>query len=141
MILRTVLVLMIPLMLFGAEEKKAAAKPPAKNQRLTLPADAKEVEPNTYRYTDPKGTKWIYRQTPFGLTRYEDKEPVEKKAEKPQSEPVKATEDGDSIRFERHTPFGVQRWVRKKAELNAEEQRIWDQVNGKKKGVKETPQE
>src|SRR5437764_1052590 len=55
-------------------QKKASAKkkttPPAE---LTLPAGAVMVEPGTYTFTDPQGRKWIYRKTPFGLARLEDK--------------------------------------------------------------------
>jgi hypothetical protein len=37
-----------------------------------------------------------------------------------------AVAEGDSIRFEQATPFGKRTWVRKKTELNEDEQRIWD---------------
>jgi hypothetical protein len=40
---------------------------------------------------------------------------------------TKVTEQGDSIRFERQSPFGVYRWTRKKSELTAEERRLWEQ--------------
>ena len=43
-----------------------------------------------------------------------------------QIESTKAVEDGDSIRFERASPFGVTRWQRKKAELNDMERAVWE---------------
>jgi hypothetical protein len=36
-----------------------------------------------------------------------------------------AREEGDSIRFERSSPFGRRSWLRKKTELNESEQAIW----------------
>src|SRR5438128_1018620 len=58
----------------GQAQKKAEPKkkstPPAE---LTLPAGAVMVEPGTYTFTDAQGKKWIYRKTPFGLARLEDK--------------------------------------------------------------------
>src|SRR3954452_14818965 len=85
-----------------AEKKKATPKkkstPPAE---LTLPAGATMVEPGTYTFTDAQGKKWIYRKTPFGLARLEDK-PADSTAT---PAPVAgmattATEDGDTVRFE-----------------------------------------
>ena len=42
-------------------------------------------------------------------------------AMKEQPNPVKVTEAGDEIRFERTTPFGHNVWTRKKSELTADE--------------------
>jgi hypothetical protein len=39
---------------------------------------------------------------------------------------TKVTEDGDTIHFERPTPFGMSRWSRKKSELTDEEKRLWE---------------
>src|SRR5258708_36009092 len=39
----------------------------------TLPSGAKQVEPGLYRYTDGQGKTWMYRNTPFGLAKWEDK--------------------------------------------------------------------
>ena len=78
----------------------------------------------SFHYTDAQGKKWIYRQTPFGMARAEDK-PVEARAvEVPPG--MKATEDGDAIRFERPGPFGTYRWQRKKTELDEMEQAAWE---------------
>jgi len=52
--------------------KKSRPKPPpnAKTVKtLTLPPGAKPAGANTWNYTDPQGKKWIYRKTPFGLSR------------------------------------------------------------------------
>src|SRR5712664_2444802 len=82
-----------------AAQKKAGAKkntaPPAE---LTLPAGATLVEPGTYSFTDAQGKKWIYRKTPFGLARMEDK-PADTAAPAPSASiATTATEDGDIVR-------------------------------------------
>jgi hypothetical protein len=38
-------------------------------------------------------------------------------------------EDGDSVRFERNTPFGMQRWKRKKSELTEQEKQIFERAS------------
>src|ERR1700733_7132905 len=63
--------------------KKKAPQPPkqtpeqqAKAQRTqtqAIPAGAKMVEPNLYRFTDSDGKTWNYRQTPFGISKWEEK--------------------------------------------------------------------
>jgi len=40
---------------------------------LQLPKDAKQIAPFAWSLTDSNGKKWIYRKTPFGLVRSEDK--------------------------------------------------------------------
>ena len=82
---------------------------------LPIPAEAVLAADGDYHYTDPQGEKWIYRKTPFGVTRMEDT---------PQLAPaqvaaasgafIKATEDGDTVRFERPGPFGTWKWAKKK---------------------------
>ena len=100
---------------------------PAPN--LQIPAGAVKTDDGSYRYTDPQGKKWIYRKTPFGIARLEDK-PADAAARTAESakrfEEVKAAEDGDSIRFERPGPFGIYRWQRKKTELDEMEKTVWD---------------
>jgi hypothetical protein len=52
--------------------------------------------------------------TPFGETRSRA------------AVPVRVTEDGDTLRFERQTPFGVQRWSKPKNDLTEAESQAWD---------------
>ena len=107
--------------LLCAAEKKAAAKPAAKAapSSQALPLGAVEAGPYTWRYTDAKGEKWIYRQTPFGLVRLEDKPAT---ATAPDSgTPVTVTDLGESVKFEKSTPFGSQKWSKNKADLTDEE--------------------
>jgi hypothetical protein len=112
--------------------KKASAKknppPPAE---LTVPAGATLVEPGTYTFTDAKGKKWIYRQTPFGVARREDN-PVEAAPAPAADAMITAAEDGDTIRFERPGPFGIYRWQKKKSELSADERAAWERSRAAK---------
>jgi len=108
--------------------RAAAQTPPAKTEPLKLPripAGAVETEPGFFRYTDPAGKKWVYRQTPFGVTHWEDKP-----GDAPKStwfeDNTKSFEEGDAIRFEHTTPFGVSKWVKKKSELDDQERSVWE---------------
>jgi len=44
-----------------------AANPPG------VPKDAKETAPGQYTVTDRDGKTWVYRKTPFGMQKFEDK--------------------------------------------------------------------
>jgi hypothetical protein len=111
--------------------KTSAAQKPTPAQKanppvVTIPEGAKLVEPNTYRFTDSSGKTWMYRQTPFGISRWEDSPAAATAQPAPQSQPTKVTDLGDSVRFERKTAFGVSQWVRKKTELTDEEKALVD---------------
>ena len=101
-----------------------AAKPAAKPAPLTVPAGAVQVSPGLYRWTDKDGKGWMYRRTPFGVSRWEAKSDAAG-GQKAIIEQTTAVEHGDSIRFERVTPFGKRSWVKKKADLDETEQKIW----------------
>jgi len=112
-----------------APKKERAKKNPTPPAELTLPAGAKQVELGTYTFTDAQGKKWIYRKTPFGLARMEDK-PVEVSSA-PSGDGITAKEDGDTIRFERQGPFGIYRWQKKKSELADDEKAAWERSKDK----------
>jgi hypothetical protein len=107
-----------------AKTTKPAAKPAKKGPApLTVPPDAVQVSPGLYRWTDKDGKGWMYRRTPFGVSRWqEDSEDTKQKAIVQQTT---AVEQGDSVRFERASPFGKQTWVKKKTDLDETEQKIW----------------
>jgi hypothetical protein len=92
-----------------------------------IPADAESIDVNTYRWTDGKGKKWILIQTPFGISKHADTgEPMrDKHAEFDDMADVRVVEDGDSLKFERSTPFGPQRWTKKKTNLTDAEKAAW----------------
>lgn len=85
-----------------------------------IPAGAKEVQPHVFSYTDAQGNRWNVRETPFGVTKWQDGDVPPSTAPK-QPNPVTVTDLGDSFRFERKHPFGANVWTRKKAELNDDE--------------------
>ena len=111
-----------------------------------VPKDAKEVAPGEYRVVSKDGKTETWRKTPFGFQKLSAPAaaaPASGDAAAPASGAVRPVspfgdntksstapqttlkEDGDSIRFERPTPFGVQRWTRKKTELTPEETKLW----------------
>jgi hypothetical protein len=128
-----------------------------KPKQIQVPKDAEQVSPGVFRHTDKSGKVWIYRNTPFGLSKFEDTAPEEKPAtpagkagsaggdaqktpfgevrnqKSPAAAPTagsgisKAIDDGDTVRFERSSPFGVYRWTRKKSELTADEKAALEQ--------------
>lgn len=117
----------------ASQKPKVAPKPATPNVAATLsiPSGATEVEPYLYRYQDKDGKKWLYRQTPFGIVKTEDK-PAAPVVED-NSNPVAVTDQGDSVKFTKKTPFGVQTWTRKKTDLSDEEKAlIQDRPTGEK---------
>jgi hypothetical protein len=101
---------------------KAAPKVGDASKPMPIPPDAVLGEDGDYHFTDPEGKKWIYRKTPFGVTRLEDSpERAAAKAVAPSGAGIKATEDGDIVRFERLGPFGVWKWEKKKSDLDDSE--------------------
>jgi len=122
-------------LLLAADQAQPTTPPPAKTTKpaakptksaptpMTVPANAVQVSPGLYRWTDKDGKGWMYRKTPFGVSRWEeDSEDTKQKAIVQQTT---AVEQGDSVRFERVSPFGKQSWVKKKTELDETEQKIW----------------
>ncbi|MBI3210452.1 MAG: hypothetical protein HYZ37_16330 [Candidatus Solibacter usitatus] len=111
--------------------KKAATPPPAKTiDDLKPPAGSKEIEPGVYRWIDARKQPWIFRRTPFGLTKYPESKTV------PEPDPMPTdwtvTDAGDSLNFEKPYPFGgTLRWTRKKTELNDQEKHVWKLAQGK----------
>jgi hypothetical protein len=115
----------------ASNKKKTAKSTTVKVQPVTIPPDAVQIDANTYRYTDPAGKKWTYNRTPFGISKMEDKSGSAEDAKRAQEdtaqliESTKAVEDGDSIQFERASPFGTTHWKRYKTELNEMERAVW----------------
>jgi hypothetical protein len=134
-------------------KSKKTAKPAAP---VTIPASAVDQGDGSFRYVDPKGTAWIYRKTPFGISRATEASllghtagetpfgtakgqagpvaapaaPKPGSADDPDSK-VTAVEKGDMIEFTRPTPFGVTKWQKNKNDLNASEKKIWDRLQPK----------
>lgn len=121
---------LIPLALLAADDKKPA--PEAKHPGpITIPADAELVGPRVYRAKDADGKVWLYRQTPFGVSRMEEKPTAAAPAGAPapsapdtHAPEIKATDLGDSVRFEQPTPMGKRVWTTKKSELSEKEKAV-----------------
>ena len=115
--MKTFLMLLVSMMALRAAEPAGGTAP------LAIPAGAVAVESNLYRHTDAQGKTWIYRRTPFGITRAEA---LSVAAVRPEAwDNTRAWDDGDAVRFERPGPFGVYRWRTRKSELDAAEQAFW----------------
>jgi hypothetical protein len=105
------------------ENKSAKAQKVTDGSKpLAIPAGATKGADGDMHYTDPQGKKWIYRFTPFGVVRLEEKTDAQSKAlEADKAAGIKAFEEGDKVRFERQGPFGVWKWEKKKSELDETE--------------------
>src|SRR4051794_38361855 len=89
----------------AAPKVKDASKP------IAIPAGATQSTDGDYHYTDTQGKKWIYRRTPFGVARLEEKAEEQRKvSDTDKAAGVKATQEGDMVHFERPGPFGAWKW-------------------------------
>lgn len=105
--------MMAAALVLAQDKDSKAGKEPA-----GIPKGATLVSPNLYRATDAQGKTWFYRQSPFGISKWEDKPEVQRTV----AEPLTTVHDlGDKVEFQRQTPFGVSKWVTKKTDLSAEE--------------------
>src|SRR4029453_4762222 len=75
-----------------APKKVSTKKKAAPPVEIEIPAGATQIEPGPYPSTDAQGKKWIYRKTPFGIARAEDK-PAEVAAAPAAGPTTIATED------------------------------------------------
>lgn len=146
--MKLLVLLLLPVVLLCAGQNKTPrkdAKPaPAAKQVVVkpeIPAGATQAGPNSWRYTDEKGETWIYRKTPFGMTRIAEPAPKTDAAGKADAElppGLKAVQVGDEIQFERPGPFGVTRWSRKMDQLTEIERKIWERDRPKQGGAADT---
>jgi hypothetical protein len=115
----------------AADKKKAKPTP----QAVTIPQDAVANPDGTYNYTDKQGKKWKYVKTPFGVMKQAapDADAAGAAASNPAPAPgaTKAIDKGDTVRFERSSPFGTMSWEKKKSELTDDERHILDTQTAK----------
>ena len=122
-----ILTLFLLVAAFAAAQDKTTPAAPAQKQAAAaatsgIPKGAVEVEPGLFRYTDAHGKPWMARLTPFGVSTWEDKPEAAAVVVPPKEEPLpKVTDLGDSVRFEKSSPFGVNKWVTKKSDLTDQE--------------------
>ena len=96
----------------------------------TIPKDATPLPDGSFRYVDKDGKKWIYRATPFGVSKAEER-PVVQETQRIEDDPTKTEDLGDSVRFSRPTPFGPKVWTTKKNAFDTYEKSIWDRDSKK----------
>ena len=118
----------------SSSRKAAAPKTTKPAAPLKIPEGAVKTD-DGYRYTDKDGKIWIYRETPFGVTKTPETPaapaPPQAQAESNNAD-VKAVASGDQVVFEKPVPFGTKKWQKKTAELNAEEQAILEREQAKR---------
>jgi hypothetical protein len=96
---------------------------PQASQPLSVPPGAVAVAPRAFLVTDADGKRWIYHTSPFGVSREPEGAPQRFHRD---YATIKAVEDGETVRFERPTPFGTLRWQARKSELNEIERMVWE---------------
>lgn len=107
-----------------AKKKAAAAPAPAVAKPMVIPKDATPNPDGTYSWADKSGKKYIFTKTPFGISRREDMGANPAFATQPKEQFMKAADHGDTVAFERQTPFGTTKWEKKKTELTEEERHV-----------------
>ena len=127
-----------------AAKKKAAKKTteaPA-SPFLTIPKGATANPDGTYAFTDKDGKKWNYWNSPFGVMRSEIKPGTAAAAGAPSEAAAapmpytSATDKGDTVRFERQTPFGPMGYDRKKSEMTDAERSLFQSQHPESKQTK-----
>ena len=106
---------------------KPAAKSATSVSGQSIPSGAVQVEPNLYRFTDAQGKNWMYRRTPFGISKWQE-DSVPTPPTVPETNLPRVTDFGDRLQFERSTPFGSTVWTKKKSDLT-EEEKAWSEAS------------
>jgi hypothetical protein len=119
----------------STDEKKSETKKVTRTpDSPTIPPDATPLPDGSFRYVDKEGKKWIYRNTPFGVSKAEER-PVAQAVARIEDDPAKSEDLGDSVRFSRPTPFGPKVWTKKKSDLDSYEKSIWDRDQQRRSGA------
>lgn len=108
-----------------AAPRRAAAKAAPAAPVTAIPADAQEVGVNLFRHVDAEGKAWVYRRTPFGISRAPEAQKAAVRNDRPR---VTVTEEGDTITFTQPTPFGQKTWTRERSALTAGERKLMEQA-------------
>lgn len=103
-------------------DQKKSDKPATPLKTITIPKDAVKNPNGTYSYTDKNGKKWTYVNSPFGVMKLAAND---SDGESTQGLPpgTKVIDKGDTVRFERPSPFGTMNWEKKKSELTDAERK------------------
>jgi len=110
---------------FGVSRSPATAEVPVLKG---VPKDAVPNADGSYLWTDKVGKRWTLVNTPFGISRSPADDLPAAAVAAPLTE-IKAIDKGDMVRFERQSPMGPMAWEKKKADLTAEERRVYEAQN------------
>jgi hypothetical protein len=138
----TVAALFVAAVYAQAAEDTKSEKTTTSPQAITIPKDAVKSADGTYSYTDKQGKKWIYRNSPFGVVKTVAPEPGPDAREnsKQAAATTRVVDKGDTVQFERSTPFGLTKWEKKKSDLTDEERKMVDsQTQDKSKTQGDNP--
>lgn len=111
------------LLMPAAVAQKPPARPAAQAQPagVKLPEGAEKIGEGAWRYKDPAGQTWIYRRTPFGLSRAMETEPEARPAPRGANGPRVLEVREGIVKIERITPFGRSLALRPIKELASDE--------------------
>ncbi len=99
---KTIVALMLPLVMALAVERP---EPKKSRKPAAVPADATEVSSGVYRHTDSQGKTWLYRNTPFGISKSEETQASSK--EETASGPSRQVDAKGKVSVSNPSPFGV----------------------------------
>ena len=129
----------------GSESRsRSAARSASRHSTASSakPATQSQPEPGTAAAATAGEKKddrtYTQNKTPFGTTRYENK-PEPPVVEGAPSD-IRAFQDGETVRFEKKTPFGYSRWSKKMSELDESERAILDRESLGKSGTPKAKQ-
>jgi hypothetical protein len=93
---------------------------------VVIPKDAVAAPNGSFVWTDKAGKKWAFWNTPFGVLKNPAVDPAPPSAAETTDTLTRVVDKGDTVRFERTTPFGVSGYEKQKSELNADERRLYE---------------
>lgn len=108
------------------QQNKAQAAAKSSAVPNTLPAGAEKIGEYKWKHKDASGKTWIYVQTPFGYSKVDEETDAKQSAGKESSGAsggmIRVVDQTpEQVTFEMTTPFGKQRWQKKRAELEDKE--------------------
>lgn len=106
---------------------KVSSARPVEPAPATPPAEAQKIDSVTFHWKDAKGDVWVYKKTPFGWSKMREKELASyQRPEEKQLLMGVVEVRGDTVTFEKATPFSSSRWTKQKSELTADERTALD---------------
>jgi len=99
---------------------------------VVIPKDAVAGPDGSFLWTDKAGKQWAFWNTPFGVVKNPVADPATPSAAAATTDTLtKVVDNGDTVRFERTTPFGVSGYEKQKSALNDEERRLYEASKAK----------